>query len=86
MQESGFAETASLPGLIGPTGGEGQIGLLARKSYEELKLPPQMTERPEEKTWLLFADTSGLGDDIASRLRDTARDAVSLGKKIILDR
>ena len=33
LQETGFAETASLPGLIGPTGGEGQVGLLARKSY-----------------------------------------------------
>src|SRR5450432_1453490 len=32
LQETGFTETTSLPGLIGPTGGEGQIGLLARKS------------------------------------------------------
>ena len=31
LRETGFAETTSLPGLIGPTGGEGQIGLLARK-------------------------------------------------------
>src|SRR5205823_4758112 len=28
LRETGFGETASLPGLIGPTGGEGQIGLL----------------------------------------------------------
>ena len=31
LRETGFSETMSLPGLIGPTGGEGQIGLLARK-------------------------------------------------------
>ena len=35
LREAGFNEVASLPGLIGPTGGEGQIGLLARKSYED---------------------------------------------------
>ena len=39
LRETGFVETASLPGLIGPTGGEGQIGLLARKSYEEASVP-----------------------------------------------
>jgi len=32
LREAGFCETVSLPGLIGPTGGEGQIGLLARRS------------------------------------------------------
>ena len=35
LQETGFAETTSLPGLIGPTGGESQVGLLARKSDAE---------------------------------------------------
>ena len=39
LRETGFAETDSLPGLIGPTGGEGQIGLLARKSYEQISAP-----------------------------------------------
>ena len=33
LRETGFSETMSLPGLIGPTGGEGQIGLLARKAW-----------------------------------------------------
>ena len=42
LRETGFAETASLPGLIGPTGGEGQIGLLARKSYEETSVPAEI--------------------------------------------
>ena len=70
LRESGFMETASLPGLIGPTGGEGQIGLLARKSQERLPLADQpSTERPAEKSWLIFADRSGLGEEVASRLR-----------------
>ncbi len=36
LRETGFSETASLPGLIGPTGGEGQIGVLARKAWQEV--------------------------------------------------
>ncbi len=68
LRESGFAETASLPGLIGPTGGEGQIGLLARKSCVETPVASQ-TEAPEEKSWLVFADKSGVGDALVSRLR-----------------
>ena len=35
LREAGFSETASLPGPIGPTGGEGQIGVLARKAWRE---------------------------------------------------
>jgi SAM-dependent methyltransferase len=41
LRESGFCETASLPGLIGPTGGEGQIGLLARKGGAEVSGAPR---------------------------------------------
>jgi acyl transferase domain-containing protein len=71
LRETGFVETASLPGLIGPTGGEGQIGLLARKSYEEVAVPPETRlESPEEKSWLIFADASGMGDGLVSRLRE----------------
>src|SRR4029077_15020933 len=69
LRETGFAETASLPGLIGPTGGEGQIGLLARKFYQEVA-PETRLERPEEKSWLVFADVSGVGDGLVSRLRE----------------
>ena len=65
LQEAGFVETASLPGLIGPTGGEGQIGLLARKSEEDAPAAVEVqTAVPEEKSWLVFADDSGLGDAI----------------------
>jgi NADPH:quinone reductase-like Zn-dependent oxidoreductase/SAM-dependent methyltransferase/acyl carrier protein len=71
LRETDFSETASLPGLIGPTGGEGQIGLLARKFYEEALVPSEaQTEAPEEKSWLVFADASGLGDALVSRLRE----------------
>ena len=34
LREIGFAETITLPGLVGPEG-EGQIGLLARKSWQK---------------------------------------------------
>jgi len=70
LRETGFAETASLPGLIGPTGGEGQIGLLARKFYQEVAPAETRLERPEEKSWLVFADVSGVGDGLVSRLRE----------------
>ena len=69
LRESGFCETASLPGLIGPTGGEGQIGLLARKSVAEAPVESP-TEAPEEKSWLVFADTSGVGDALVARLHE----------------
>jgi acyl transferase domain-containing protein/acyl carrier protein len=70
LQETGFVETASLPGLIGPTKGEGQIGLLARKSYEEAAVSGQIQlQAPEEKSWLVFADASGVGEVLVSRLR-----------------
>ena len=68
LRETGFSETASLPGLIGPTGGEGQIALFARKSFEET--PAEISiETPEEKSWLIFADASGLSNALVSRLR-----------------
>src|SRR6185437_11146714 len=70
LRETGFVETASLPGLIGPTGGEGQIGLLARKSCEEASVPSEIRLQPlEEKSWLVFADASGTGEVLVSRLR-----------------
>src|SRR6202008_4835099 len=73
MREVGFSETASLPGLIGPQGDEGQIGLLARKSWQEyartVSSPETLAGVPEEKSWLIFADASGLGDRVAARLR-----------------
>jgi acyl transferase domain-containing protein/NADPH:quinone reductase-like Zn-dependent oxidoreductase/NAD(P)-dependent dehydrogenase (short-subunit alcohol dehydrogenase family)/SAM-dependent methyltransferase/acyl carrier protein len=74
LRETGFDETASLPGLIGPTGGEGQIGLFARKAWHESASSNSaemeaFVELPGEESWLIFADGSGLGDRLASRLR-----------------
>jgi SAM-dependent methyltransferase len=69
LREAGFSETASLPGLIGPTGGEGQIGLLARKAWQPSPVLESVVEIPVEKSWLVFADESGLGDQLAARLR-----------------
>jgi acyl transferase domain-containing protein/NADPH:quinone reductase-like Zn-dependent oxidoreductase/NAD(P)-dependent dehydrogenase (short-subunit alcohol dehydrogenase family)/SAM-dependent methyltransferase/acyl carrier protein len=72
LRETGFDETASLPGLLGPEG-EGQIGLLARKSWQDStgiasSAPETLPEMPAEKSWLIFADNSGLGEQLASRL------------------
>ena len=72
LREAGFSETASLPGLIGPRGGEGQIGLLARKAWidpDATSHDPGVSEAPVEKSWLVFADAGGLGAALASRLR-----------------
>jgi hypothetical protein len=70
LRETAFAETDSLPGLIGPTGGEGQIGLLARKSYEQISAPTvDQINAPEEKSWVVFSDASGLGDALVTQLR-----------------
>ncbi len=77
LRESGFSETASIPGPIGPTGGEGQIAILARKAQME---PPSSHSRietevfkevPTETSWLIFADRSGVAAALASRLRET---------------
>ena len=47
LREAGFDETASLPGLHGPFG-EGQIGLLARKTSERSSVPKG---QPEISRW-----------------------------------
>jgi NADPH:quinone reductase-like Zn-dependent oxidoreductase len=74
LREAGFNETASLPGLLSPEG-EGQMCLLARKPWcDDLAAAassPAETSpgAPVEKSWLIFADASGLGDQLISRLR-----------------
>ena len=75
LRETGFSETASLPGLIGPTGGEGQIGILARKGWPDVastraaEAESVDQQQPAEKSWLVFADDNGLGVRLAERLR-----------------
>jgi len=67
--QAGFGEATSLPGLIGPSGGEGQIGLFARKTWQQPATPAAPVETPAEKSWLIFADASGLGGQLAMQLR-----------------
>src|SRR5580704_12335741 len=79
LKEVGFEATTTLPGMIGPEG-EGQFVLLARKSWQksvEIKTPSAdlgaQTDEQELATtesWLVFADSSSLGDQLSARLRD----------------
>ena len=72
LREAGFCEAASLSGLIRSQGGESLIGLMARKAWAEPQaVAPGMPMEPSwpEKSWLVLADASGLGDRLAARLR-----------------
>ena len=68
LQETGFVETTSLPGFIGQFG-EGQIAILGRKAYESPAPSHSVSEVPTGKSWLIFADESGIGKSLAERLR-----------------
>ena len=69
LRDSGFSETASLSGLVRSKGGESLIGLMARKAWIEPEaMAPAAVETPAEKSWLVFADASGLGDQLAVQL------------------
>ncbi len=65
MKQAGFAETLSMPGLLGPEG-EGQIGLLGRKAGHAVLTPE--VELPVEASWVIFADEAGLGNEIAAQV------------------
>jgi acyl transferase domain-containing protein/acyl carrier protein len=70
LRDSGLSETASLSGLVRSQGGESLIGLMARKAWIEPKvLAAAEVEPPVEKSWLVFADASGLGNHLAAQLR-----------------
>ncbi len=77
----GFPETISLPGMRGPLGGEGQVGLLARKPWREADTkcdlrevgPAEVAGSEEDATdaggpWMVFADESGMGKRLSERL------------------
>ena len=70
LRETGFSETSSLPGLMGPDG-EGQITILARKAWQAPAAPEPVVESPPEKSFLIFADREGIGSSLAERLRTT---------------
>ena len=70
LRETGFSETASLSGLVRTQGGESLIGLMARKAWiKPGAIAPRPVEVPLEKSWLVFADASGLGEQLAAQLR-----------------
>ncbi len=67
LREAGFEETASLPGLMGPVG-EGQVALFARKAFTpSVQSVPSVDLDPA--SWLIFADSTGVGEALATRLR-----------------
>jgi NADPH:quinone reductase-like Zn-dependent oxidoreductase/SAM-dependent methyltransferase/acyl carrier protein len=69
LRETGFSETTSLPGFMGPQG-EGQMAVLARKAWQQAPTAPEpAVETPLEKSWLIFADHEGIGSSLAERLR-----------------
>ncbi|HEY2108329.1 MAG TPA: SDR family NAD(P)-dependent oxidoreductase, partial [Candidatus Acidoferrales bacterium] len=70
LRETGFSQTASLPGLMGSQG-EGQIAILARKAWQAPVPLETVVEAPPEKSWLIFADQEGIGCSLAERLRAT---------------
>ncbi len=68
--ETGFKETASLPGLHNAQGGEAQIVLFARKEDAAPAGAGATIEgSPEEKSWVVFADKGGTGSELAALLR-----------------
>lgn len=70
LGETGFSETASLSGLIRSQGGESLIGLMARKPWvEPVATASANAQSPAERSWLVFADASGLGESLAAQLR-----------------
>ena len=72
MGECGFNETASLRGLLRSEGGESLLALMGRKPWIEPEaIALAAVEAPAEKSWLVFADESGLGDQLAAQLRAT---------------
>ena len=65
MKQAGFTETLSMPGLQGPEG-EGQVGLLGRKGGQPV-VETAVRDLPIEASWVIFADESELGHEIAER-------------------
>ncbi len=68
LRDVGFVQTLSIPGLHGPEGGEGQIAVLARKAAAEKNTESAASDAPVESSWIVFADESGLGKEIAAKV------------------
>jgi len=89
LREVGFEETSSIPGLCGPQGGESQVAVLARKAWEAPSADDAVTTRkaPEESSWVIFADKTGVGTDLAKTLQSAGAECriVSRGDELDLD-
>ena len=68
LRETGFTETASLPGLRLPGGEEGQMGVMARKTFVP-SAAASVTEPSAEGLWIIFADGPGAGEALSTRVR-----------------
>jgi acyl transferase domain-containing protein/SAM-dependent methyltransferase/acyl carrier protein len=70
VAEAGFSEVASLPGLRGPNGGEGQFEMLARKAWVAPKRiePESRSDEPAEQSWIVFADGSTLAEELCAKV------------------
>jgi len=70
LRDVGYSDVLSLPGLLRSNGDESLIGLMARKEFVAPPLAATISEdNPAEASWLIFADESGLGELLASRVR-----------------
>jgi NADPH:quinone reductase-like Zn-dependent oxidoreductase/NAD(P)-dependent dehydrogenase (short-subunit alcohol dehydrogenase family)/acyl carrier protein/SAM-dependent methyltransferase len=71
LRGAGFAETTSVPGLVGSLG-EGQFAALARKALAP-KAAVTAAEAPEpaERSWLLVADRSGVAKGLSSLIAES---------------
>lgn len=68
LHEAGFEEASSLPGLMGPVG-EGQVALFGRKAFSDASDRSDSSDAPPKTSWLIFSDTTGVGQALAARLR-----------------
>lgn len=73
LKHAGFAETTSIPGLQGPEG-EGQVGIFGRKGGEAVA-ENSAAEIPVEASWVIFADESGLGAEVAAQVNAAGSNA-----------
>jgi len=68
LRECGFEQTASLPGLAGPQGGESQFMVLARKPGAVGRT--QAGTLSPAQSWLIFAGDCALAASIAGAVRN----------------
>lgn len=74
LQQCGFSETASLPGLRNPIGGEGQMALFSRKPIGDQETTSDGSQATDEDgavdgSWLVFADDTGLAVQLVAKLK-----------------